>query len=80
MVWLTRQIPNFSCFKVHPILPDPLARAIGFFNAERGASTATLPDADDVAHLLRALKDLQCMNSLERKDSCKAFRWFRGAL
>jgi hypothetical protein len=78
MVWLTRQIPHFSYFRVHPFLPDPLACAIGFFNAERGASTATLPDADDVAHLVRVLKDLQGMNSLARADSCKAFRWFRG--
>jgi hypothetical protein len=59
MVWLTRQIPHFSRFKVHPFLPDPLACAISFSNAERGASTATLPDADDVAHLVRVLKDLQ---------------------
>jgi hypothetical protein len=24
MLWLITQIPRFSCFKVHPFLPDPL--------------------------------------------------------
>ncbi|KFY01609.1 hypothetical protein V490_00835 [Pseudogymnoascus sp. VKM F-3557] len=69
MVWLTRQIPHFSCFKVHPFLPDPLACAIGFFNDERGAFTTTPPDANDVAHLMQVLKELQDMNSLAREDS-----------
>lgn len=73
MVWLAKQIPQFGYFTVHPFLPDPLACAIGFFNAERGASTESLPDvADDVAHLVRVLKDLQDVNSLARADSCKA--------
>lgn len=78
IVWLTRQIPQFSYFRVHPFLPDPLACAIGFFNAQRGASTPTLPDDDDVAYLVRVLKDLQGINSLARVDSCKVFRWSRG--
>lgn len=77
IAWLTRQIPHFSYFRVHPFLPDLLACAIGFFNAERGEATATLPDADDVAHLVRVLKDLQSMNSLARADSCKTLGWFR---
>ncbi|KAJ2965292.1 hypothetical protein NQ176_g10685 [Zarea fungicola] len=73
IVWLTRQIPPFSCFRVHPFLPDPLACAIGFFNAERATSTASLPDAEDVAHLLRVLKDLQGMRSLAQEQPCKVF-------
>ncbi|KAJ8106915.1 hypothetical protein OPT61_g9225 [Boeremia exigua] len=36
MASLTRQITHFSYFTVHPFLPDPLACAIGFLNAERG--------------------------------------------
>jgi hypothetical protein len=79
MVWLTRQIPHFSYFTVHPFLPDPIACAIGYFNAERAASNTSMPEAsDDIAHLTGVLKDLQGMNSLARTDSYKAFRWFRG--
>lgn len=77
MAWLTRQITHFSYFTVHPFLPDPLACAIGFLGAERGAlSCAALPD--DVAHLVRVLKNLQSVNSLARAHSCKVVGHLRG--
>lgn len=68
MVRLAKQVPSFSCFKGHhPFLPDPLACAASFLTARSG--NVALADDVGVQLLLRALRDMQGMNSLARDIS-----------
>lgn len=61
MARLVHALPSLSCFKAHPFLPNPLATAVAFLQAQ----PAPTQDTHATCHtLLRVLRDLRDVNNL----------------
>jgi hypothetical protein len=68
MARLVQALPSLNCFKAHPFLPNPLATAVAFLQAQ----PAPTQDTHAACHtLLNVLRDMGHVNNLAL-DNCLA--------